>query len=661
MKQSVFLLLNLFLILLVACNPAQTESAGQPAGDNLPPLSSEALANIGQETNADTAVSPLTTAFDPTTAQTDAKGVPVGWTEDGHPYRGNPNAPVVMKEFSDFQCPFCSRFYSQTLGALDENQIANGELMLVYYEFPLTSIHLQAFAASNAALCAGEQNIASYWAMHDVLFANQQQWSVNNPNPFFNQYAKDLGLDINQFNECLVSDKFAAQIEADLALGQSLGVNSTPHFFLNDQPLVGAQPLAVFNEAITAVLNGEQLVSNVPTPQPTVDPSLRITPVSISADGIAATMGDPNAPVTIVEYTDYQCPYCLRYSTETLPQLLSKIEAGEVYYILKDFPLESIHPQARIAAVAARCAGEQGAYWEMHDAVFNSQQQWSGQEEAAANVVFAQLATDLGLEATSYAACLTSGNYEADINISLNEGASLGIQGTPHFFISGFPVSGAQPYELFDYAISLAKDGTLADAYSYQPAQQAQPTPTPSGPVEVSIEGSFSIGDPDAPITIVEFTDYQCPFCYRHFLETFGSINENYVATGQVRYVFKEFPLTSIHPQAFEASEAALCAGDEGAYLEMHDVLFTNQQEWSGRSDAATLFVGYAEELGLDKDGFADCMSSHKYKTAVEADMDEGFRLGVSGTPAFFLNGYPLFGAQPYNIFEQAIQQLSSQ
>jgi protein-disulfide isomerase len=127
------------------------------------------------------------------------------------------------------------------------------------------------------------------------------------------------------------------------------------------------------------------------------------------------------------------------------------------------------------------------------------------------------------------------------------------------------------------------------------------------------------------------------------------------VDTGQVRYVFKDFPLTSIHPQAMSAAEAARCAGDQEAYLPMHDLLFSKQQEWSGRNDADQIFTGYAGELGLDTATFTECLSSNQHEAAIMADLNEGSGFGVTGTPAFFINGLLVSGAQPYDVFAQAI------
>lgn len=580
------------------------------------------------------------------------EGIPVGFTDEGRPYRGDPNAPVRMEEFSDFQCPFCSRFTVETLPNLLIDQVTAGEVVVIYYDFPLSSIHPYAAAAANAARCAGEAGAPAFWAMHDRLYADVDAWAHEGATGAFEAMGADIGLDAETFRACLDEQRYADEIDADLAAGELRGVSSTPSFFLNDQPIVGAYPLDYFNQAIASVLAGQQIAAE---PEAPTAPDVKPTPAAIIFDDIAATRGDESAPVTIVEYTDYQCPYCARHAAQTFPQLLSEmIETGRVRYIIKDFPLDSIHPDARAAAVAARCAGEQSAYWPMHDALFARQDEWAGLG-AGANQAFVAMADDLGLELEAFGSCLVAGRYDDVIQANQDEGFSLGVNGTPAFFINGFPVSGAQPYELFEYAVGLAEEGTLADAYT---RQEPQPTPTPSGPVVVNTDGAHSIGAADAPVVIVEFTDFQCPYCSRHFAQTFPQIKADYIDTGKVRYVFKDFPLRSIHPQAQQAAEAARCAGEQGVYLEMHNALFSRQNDWSGRSDAGEIFVQLAGEIGADTDAFSACLASGRHAAAVQADLDEGARLGVNGTPGFFLNGYLLSGAQPYSVFQQAIDSL---
>ena len=646
-KQPLLFLL-LLISLLAACQPAA------PVADS---AATAAVPFIGESSSAeastDAAAPNAATAAPTGSGETDANGIPVGFTTEGAPYRGRLDAPVRMEVFSDFQCPFCGRFSEETLPSLLENQIAGGEAVFIFYDFPLTAIHPQATAAANAARCAGEEGAAAYWAMHDRLFATIDEWANDGAADVFRAYAAEIGLEELGFGACLEENRYAEAIAADQSLGESRGVSSTPSFFLNDQPVIGAYPLDYFNESIAAVAAGEAIAAE-PEAQPQA-PAVKPTPATIVMDDIAGELGDATAAVTIVEYTDYQCPYCVRHATETFPQLRAEmIDSGRVRYLIKDFPLDNIHPEARPAAIAARCAGEQDAYWEMHDALFARQGQWSGTGEGA-NDAFTAIATDLGLDATAFGTCLTSGRYDAVVQTNQDEGLSLGVNGTPAFFINGFPISGAQPYELFEYAVGLAEEGTLADAYVQQ--QPAEPQ-EPQGPVEVDTSEAFSIGAADAPVTMVEFTDFQCPYCVRHFEETFPQIMADYIDAGKVRYVFMDFPLTSIHPQAPLAAEAARCAGEQDAYLEMHHELFGRQGEWSGRGDAAEVFAGFAEGLGLDSAAFGECLARGRYTDAVQADLEQGVSLGVNGTPAFFLNGNFVSGAQPYSVFQQAIESL---
>mgnify|MGYP006285337169 CR=1 FL=1 len=156
-------------------------------------------------------------------------------------------------------------------------------------------------------------------------------------------------------------------------------------------------------------------------------------------------------------------------------------------------------------------------------------------------------------------------------------------------------------------------------------------------------------GDPNAPVTIVEFSDYECPFCARFYSETFSKIEENYINTGKVKFVYRDFPL-SFHANAQKAAEAAECAGDQGKYYEMHDLLF--EKGVSGGVDA---FKSYAIEIGLDSSEFDSCLDSGKFESEVQKDFEDGRALGVQGTPAFIINGQAISGAQPYEVFKQII------
>ncbi|MCH7952148.1 DsbA family protein [Patescibacteria group bacterium] len=193
------------------------------------------------------------------------------------------------------------------------------------------------------------------------------------------------------------------------------------------------------------------------------------------------------------------------------------------------------------------------------------------------------------------------------------------------------------------------------------PQQTAQSGQSPSGGAlpdetwkKLLANPAASKGDENAPVTMVEFTDYQCPFCSRHFSDAQPQIEKEYVETGKVRYLIRDLPLP-IHPNAPAAAEAARCAGDKGKYWEMHDVLFQKQGEWSS-GNSTELFTRYAGDLGLNSGEFSSCLTGGKHTDAVNADLSLAQQVGASGTPAFFINGKIMIGAQPFSAFQQAIE-----
>ncbi len=210
--------------------------------------------------------------------------------------------------------------------------------------------------------------------------------------------------------------------------------------------------------------------STPPAPRPeTVAPATSApvagpTPAAIAPADEAMVIGDPEAAVTIVEFSDYECPFCARYGLETWPLVKAQfVDTGRVQYTFKDYPLAGLHPQAARAHIAARCAGDQGAYWEMHSLLFEEQSQWSRSSDR--NAVFETFAADLGLETGTFSACLASGKWDAAVRADVDEGARLGVRGTPTFFVNGYPLVGAQPFELLEEIVRLAEEGTLGEAY----------------------------------------------------------------------------------------------------------------------------------------------------------------------------------------------------
>jgi len=180
------------------------------------------------------------------------------------------------------------------------------------------------------------------------------------------------------------------------------------------------------------------------------------------------------------------------------------------------------------------------------------------------------------------------------------------------------------------------------------PEPVVPPTPTQVTRLDVSVDDDPQKGLDDAKVTIIEFSDFECPFCGRA-QATIQQIEEAY--GDDVRFIFRDFPL-SLHQNAQPAAEAAQCANDQNKYWEYHDVLFSNQQKLDANS-----LLDYAEDLGLDMDEFEKCVTDRTHRSEVIADTEDGKTVGVRGTPAFFINGRPLTGAQPFSSFKTIIDE----
>ncbi|OGV95672.1 hypothetical protein A2W24_05380 [Microgenomates group bacterium RBG_16_45_19] len=190
---------------------------------------------------------------------------------------------------------------------------------------------------------------------------------------------------------------------------------------------------------------------------------------------------------------------------------------------------------------------------------------------------------------------------------------------------------------------------------------QVPPAAPTEGPLteaqwnKVLSEAKMVRGQDGAKVTVVEFTDYQCPFCERYFTETYGQLAKQYVDNGQVRYILRDLPLP-FHPNAKPAALAARCAGEQDGYWEMHDLLFAKQDEWID-GDPKEKFVSYAGEAGLNTGQFTTCYEGGKYNSEIEADAALAAEVGASGTPTFFINREVVVGAQPTSVFQQAIDK----
>jgi protein-disulfide isomerase len=179
-------------------------------------------------------------------------------------------------------------------------------------------------------------------------------------------------------------------------------------------------------------------------------------------------------------------------------------------------------------------------------------------------------------------------------------------------------------------------------------------------------EGDPIKGKPDAPVTMVEFADFQCPFCARYAINTFPQIEKEYISSGKLKYVYKDFPV-EFHINAKPAALAAQCANEQGKFWEYHDILFKNQPRWKNQDGnlAATTFKKYATDAGLNAASFGSCLDSKKYEEKIDMDAQQGSTYNIPGTPTFYIGnekqGYTeIPGAQPFQSFKTTIDQLLS-
>jgi len=230
-------------------------------------------------------------------------------------------------------------------------------------------------------------------------------------------------------------------------------------------------------------------------------------------------------------------------------------------------------------------------------------------------------------------------------------------------------ITGIAMFFAGSYALNIDSDQVtqeeLQDAISkleLKILQNQLPTTQPTPPIKISADNDPIIGNPDAKISIIEFSDFQCPFCARFHIQTLPLILEEYIEEGKVKLVFRDFPIQNIHPNALPASVAAECANEQGKFKEMHDILFENQNQWNKQetADAISLFNQYAAEMNLDQEIFDSCLSNGKYIEEIKNDLEDGRDYGISGTPGFFIGndqiGYvELKGAQPFESFKKVI------
>lgn len=588
-----------------------------------------------------------------------------------NPTWGSRLAAVTVVEFGDFQCPFSGRAEA-TLSAI-RDKYGPEKLRIVWKNNPLP-FHKRARPASIAAMAVlAHAGVEGFWKFHDSLFAHQGDLADEN----FERWAGEAGVtDLDAFRADLASNRWVDAVEADLRDGKAVGVTGTPAFYINGVALSGAQPIEKFTAMIDQEIDKAEARVAAGTPrgriyaemarQNHVDPPKQKDEEAPDAAtvfkipvGASPVRGKATALVTMVEFADFQCPYCERVQS-TLDRLRARY--GDALRIVwKSEPLP-FHPQAEPAAEAAlevRVEAGEGAFWSMHDRLFASQKDLSAD-------TIADLAVRLGASATKVRAAMSGHTHRAEIQADQDLAEDFQANGTPHFFINGRRLVGAQAEEKFTHLIDeeiakaqaiLAKGTPGSDVYAALISGGQGPALPEMKDVPTLPVGDPARGNLAAKVVVHEFADFQCPFCSRvqpaiqQVMTDYGS---------RVKLVWHDLPLP-MHPDAPLAAQAAREAYKQkgaAAFWKLHDQMFGSQQHLN-RDDLDR----YAQGMGLDMGRWASALDGSAHSPEIDADKNAAGSASISGTPAFLVvargarRGYFVNGAQDYRRFHKVIER----
>ena len=600
------------------------------------------------------------------------------------PMWGKRDAPVTVVVYSDFQCPYCSRV-EPTLAQV-RTTYGPEKVRMVWKNNPLP-FHPNAKPAAEAAqgvfTLAGNDG---FWKFHDTAFNNQSSLSEDS----YEKWAKDAGVkDTAAFKAGLASHKWADKVDKDLNDGKTAGVQGTPSFFVNGVFINGAQPFDNFKKTIDQELQKAQAKiaagtpksrvyvemtkenkKNAPPPKEEEGEKEDTTTVFKVPVGSSPVQGNSRALVTIVEFSDFQCPFCSRVEP-TLKALHDKY-GDKLRIVWKNEPLP-FHPAAEPAAEAAmELRAEKGdkGFWDAHDKFFANQKDlMAGQGPNVDAMV--KMASELGASADKTKKAISDHTHKKEIDADADIAEDFQANGTPHFFVNGRRLVGAQPQERFekiiDEEIKKAQDliarGTPPNNIYEVLTKDGKGPPDPE---RKDLPKALPTNDPakgpaNAKVTIHEWSDFQCPFCGRVEPTVAQAVKEY---GDKLKFVWHDLPLPMHQdaPLAAEAGREAFAQKGPSAFWAIHDKMFNNQQKLK-RDD----LDGYAKELNLNMDKWRAALDASSHASEIEADKKAGNDDGIGGTPAFIItpanasSGYFINGAQPYTKFRKLIERALSE
>jgi protein-disulfide isomerase len=588
---------------------------------------------------------------------------------------GSPTAPVTVVVFTDLECPFCARA-ELTLQAL-RNQYG-AEKLRVVIKHALFHDHseLAARYAQAALLIGGPEAFYRFVALG---FEYQRDLASEE---VLGQLIERAGVDRTRASETARSQAVSEKLGADADLVQALNVTGTPTFYVNGARISGAQPPEVFSQLIDEELAAaERLLAEGVAPQmvyatrvgtnsalEAVQQAKELTErrrqeaekeaenSTIWKVPVAGTplRGPRDAPITIVEFSDYECPFCRR--AELTIDKLFELYPGKLRLSRRETPL-AFHkhalPAATLALEARARKGDAG-YYQAASKLYQS-----GLEPAHLDDV----AKELGLDVERTRRAIEKNAHAAVIERDQELAAELKATGTPHFFVNGWRISGAQSLEAFRTVIdaqlkvaeALVAKGTPR-AKVYDELQKAAKEPVPERwELPPTPASAPSRGRPNAPVVIELFGDLECPFCARA-ATTLGELERS--MPGQLRIVWRHLPLESIHSHARLAARAAIEArmqkGD-AAFWEMVSFFYRDLEQPDAFSEAR--LRGYASALGLDAQRLLEASSDRRHDPVIDADLAVAQAAGMEAAPSLSIGGLRMVGAQSLPTFRYLVRQ----
>ncbi|HEX8796055.1 MAG TPA: thioredoxin domain-containing protein [Polyangiaceae bacterium] len=590
------------------------------------------------------------------------------------PMWGKKDAPVTIVEWSDFQCPFCSRVEPTIQQIKDAYGPDKVRIFWKNNPLPFHQNAKPAAEAAQGAFALGGND--AFWKWHDTAFKNQQALGADS----YVKWAQGAGIkDVAAYKAGLDGHKWADKVDKDTNEGKPAGVSGTPAFFVNGVFINGAVPFDNFKKTVDQELQKAQAKIAAGTPKSRIYAEMTrenkksappaaqdeskgedtTTVFKVPVDK-GPVLGNPNALVTIVEWSDFQCPFCSK--VEPVLKAIRDKYGDKVRLVWRNEPLPFHNRAEPCAEAAMEVRAEKGdkGFWAMHDALFANQ-------KSQADDDLVKYATDVGASGDKVRDAIANHTHKKEIDADNEMATDYQAQGTPNFFINGRHLVGMAPEEKFDKIIDeeitkaqalIAKGIRPGDVYDALTKDGKGPPPPEMKDVPANLPANDPArGNVHAKVTVHEWSDFQCPFCGR-VEPVVAQVMKDY--GDRIKFVWHDLPL-AMHadaPLAAQAGREAFAQKGPSAFWSLHDKLFSDQQHIK-RDD----LDGYARGMNLDMDRWKAALDGSTHSAEIDADKTAASSDSISGTPAFLVvpggakQGYFINGMKDYGTFRKLLDR----